>query len=236
MSDSTADVFSPEAFRQAITRSGLKGQQLADVLELRPNHISRLRAGKTSPSLDVLNRIAAGLGGTVADYLNLPPRGRWQLRHYRLAAGVTQLVVADHVGVDQTAVAKWEVLKTRPSDTAVTSLATLYRTTPRELHEAIDRAHTGPSAQVLALAEDVCALAQIGVQTANQDAARLADIRARIISTLSILDGTREQFADATLAARAHRIVDALARLLGDAVPESSTPSVVRQQSTAGRD
>src|SRR5947209_9574237 len=99
MADSLAEVFSAAKFRGRHAESAMTGRALADRLGVTPTSVGSLRSGRTSPSMDLLCRIVEVLGGAVTDYLDLPSRDRWGLRHFRYAAGLTQQAVAEELGV-----------------------------------------------------------------------------------------------------------------------------------------
>lgn len=227
MSDSTAGVFSAHVFRESMDHFGSSRQEVADRIGVGVNMVSAMRTGKKAPSLDGLTRIAALFNRPVADFLDLPPVGDWTLRHYRLAAGLTQPAVAEHCGVDATSVGKWELARTRPPESTVDSLAALYSVAPEELHQVVDRAHGGPMEQVLTLTETVRALAQIGVRAVlrDPDSARrqhtLTDIRDRIIQALSILNTTMTHL-DTDALTRAKKTVDQLAQVLSETADGST--------------
>lgn len=221
MSDSTVGIFSAHVFRESMDGRGWSSREVSDRVGLGVNMINAMRAGKKAPSLEALTRIAASFARPVADFLELPPAGEWTLRHYRLAAGLTQSAVAEQLGVDATAVSKWDLHRTRPPECAVATLATLYDVTADELQHVIDRAHGGPAEQVLALTESVRALAQSAVRAALRDPdvpkrqRTLTDIRGRVIHALGILNAAMPQL-DGDALVRAKRIVDQLAQVLSD--------------------
>ncbi len=214
-------VFSAPTFRESMDGLGWNAQQVSDHLGLGVNMISGMRTGKKTPSLEALTRIAALFNKPVADFLDLPPTTDWTLRHYRLAAGLTQATVAQQLGVDSSAVSKWELQRSRPPEGTVASLAALYGTTPGELHRVIDRAYDGPAEQMLTLTDSVRALAQIGVRSVlrEPDSAKrrqtLTDIRGRIIQSLIVLNAAMPQL-DADTLTRAKQTVDQLAQILSD--------------------
>ena len=225
MSDSTVGVFSSRAFRESMDHSGLNRHDVAERLGVRVNMVSAMRTGKKAPSLETLTRIAEVFDRPVADFLELPAAGEWTLRHYRLAAGLTQGAVAQQLGVDATSVSRWELARTRPPEAAVTGLASLYAVTSHRLGQVIDRSHGGPAEQLLGLTDAVGTLAQIAVRAAldDPDAARrqrtLTDIRGRIIHALGIVNAVIPQLDAGTLT-RAKRAVDQLARVLGDSADQ----------------
>ncbi len=214
-------VFSAPTFRESMDSLGWNAQQVSDHLGLGVNMISGMRTGKKTPSLEALTRIATLFNKHVADFLDLPPTTDWTLRHYRLAAGLTQATVAQQLGVDSSAVSKWELQRSRPPEGTVASLAALYSTTPAELHRVIDRAYDGPAEQMLTLTDSVRALAQIGVRSVlrEPDSAKrrqtLTDIRGRIIQSLIVLNAAMPQL-DADTLTRAKQTVDQLAQILSD--------------------
>lgn len=221
MSDNTAGIFSAQVLREAMDSGGWSGREVSDRVGVGVNMLSAMRTGRKAPSMEVTCRLAALFSRPVADFLDLPPAGEWTLRHYRLAAGLTQSAVAEQLGVDSSAVSKWELARSRPPVSTVSALAALYYASPDDLHQAIERANGGPIEQVLALAESVRALAEIGVRTVLREPdspkrqQALTDIRARIIHALGVLNAAMPQLDGITLT-RAKRTVDQLARILGD--------------------
>lgn len=214
-------MFSALTFRESMDSLGWNAQQVSDHLGLGVNMISGMRTGKKTPSLEALARIAALFNKPVADFLDLPPTADWTLRHYRLAAGLTQAAVAQQLGVDSSAVSKWELQRSRPPEGTVASLAALYGTTSSELGQVIDRAHDGPAEQMLTLTDSVRALAQIGVRSVlrEPDSVKrrqtLTDIRGRIIQSLIVLNAAMPHL-DANTLTRAKQTVDQLAQMLSD--------------------
>lgn len=229
MSDSTAGMFSAQVFRESMDGSGLTRQDVADRLGVGVNMVSAMRTGRKAPSVEGLVRIAAVFNRPVADFLNLPPAGDWALRHYRLAAGLTQPAVAERVGVDATSVSKWELQRTRPPESTVERLAAVYGVDPRDLRQVVDRAHGGPIEQILTLAESVRVVAQIavGVILRDPDSGRgqhaLTGIRDQVIQALGILNGAMTQL-DADTLTRAKKMVDQLAQVLSETADGSAAP------------
>lgn len=221
MSDSTAGMFSAQVLRESMDSGGWSSREVSDRIGVGVNMVSAMRTGRKAPSLEVTCRLAALFSRPVADFLDLPPAGEWTLRHYRLAAGLTQSSVAEQLGVDSSAVSKWELARSRPPAGTVSALADLYYASPDDLLQAIDHVHGGPIEQVLALAESVRALAEIGVRAVLREPdspkrqQALTDIRARVIHALGVLNAAMPRLDGITLT-RAKQTVDQLARVLGD--------------------
>ena len=221
MSDSTAGMFSAHVLRESMDSHGWGSREVADRVGLGINMISAIRSGRKAPSLEALTRIAVLFDRPVADFLDLPSPDEWSLRHYRLATGLTQYTVAEHLGVDSSAVSRWESGRSRPPEGTVSALAALYDVSPDDLQQVIDRSHSGPADQVLALADSVHTLAQIALRAVRREPdspkrrKALNDIRSRIIDALAILNAAMPQLDGETLA-RAKHAVDHLARVLSD--------------------
>ncbi len=221
MSDSTVGMFSAHVLCESMCSRGWGSREVSDRVGLGVNMVSAMRTGRKAPSLQALTRIAALFDRPVADFLDLPPVSEWTLRHYRLVAGHTQAAVAEQLGVDKSAVSRWEMARSRPPVGALSALAALYGVRPDDLHRVIDRDQGGPIEQVLALAESVRALAQIAVPAVLREpdtAARqqtLSDIGGRVIHALGILNAAMPLLDGDTLV-RAKQTVDQLARVLGD--------------------
>lgn len=222
MSDSTAGMFSAHVLRESMDHRGWGSREVSDRVGLGINMVSAMRTGRKAPSLEALTRIAVLFDKPVADFLDMPPAGEWTLRHYRLATGLTQYAVAEHLGVDSSAVSRWELGRSRPLEGTVSALAALYDVSPDDLQQVIDDSHGGPAEQMLALTESVHALAQIAVRSVRREPdspkrrKALNDIRGRVIHALGILNAAMPQLDGDTLA-RAKQTVDQLARVLSDA-------------------
>lgn len=221
MSDSTTGIFCAHILRESMDAHGMSSRELSSHVGLGVNMVSAIRTGKKAPSLETLTRIAALFNRPVTDFLDLPPASDWTLRHYRLAAGLTQAAVADQLGVHSSAVYKWEQQRTRPSEDTLTNLAALYNVTADHLHQVIDRTHSGPTEQILALTESVRALAEIGIRAVLRDPdspkrqQTVTDIRSRIIHALGILNAAIPHLDNGTLT-RAKRTIDQLVQTLND--------------------
>lgn len=143
MADNTSDFFSANAFRQACERSGKKKKDIAADLGVTPTTMSSLLNGRSTPSLKSLTKMVDVFGGRLADFLDMPPRNAWELKHYRIAAGFTQAALAQEIGVAPSAVSGWELGKYPPGRTAVDRMATLFDVTPNHLARVIAPAGSG---------------------------------------------------------------------------------------------
>lgn len=215
MSDSIGEVFSATRFARRADESGLVGRELAARLGVHPTTLSAVRNGRSAPSMELLVRIVGCLGGTPADYLQLPDRSRWSLRLFRMAAGLTQLEVSEALGVAPAAVSGWETQRYRPALAVMPSLAELYGATLEELEGASARQGMTAGAAVVTAAKSVVSLAEIALDAAaamsgsrRRDAE--AQIRERLEASLDALGGVvRELPQDGERAA----VVEALRRL-----------------------
>ena len=167
MADSTSEVFSAAKFADRVSQSGLTGKEIAGRLGVTPAQVSALRNGKRSPSPSALKRIVEVLGGSVVDYLALPDQERWGLRHFRLAAGLTQLEVSQELGVSPAAVSGWEAQLYKPPRSVLPGLAELYGVEEAVLDNAVgyDRA-VSPADGLLALSQTVIGVVEVALGVA----------------------------------------------------------------------
>lgn len=160
-------MFSASKFTRRADDSGLTGRELAARLGVTAAQVSALRNGRRNPSMDGLKRIVEVLGGTAADYLVLPDRERWTLRHFRVAAGLTQLEVSQELGVAPAAVSGWEVRRYKPPRALLPRLAELYGTGEGDLDAAVgyDKI-ASPAEGLVALAQSVIGVVEVALAAA----------------------------------------------------------------------
>lgn len=159
-------------FAARVKSSLLTGRVIAERLGVTPTTVSALGRGRKAPSADVLCRIPSVLGGGITDYLNLPPRSQWELRHFRLVAGLTQQAVANDLGVAAAAVSGWERRRYKPPAVVLPKLAELYGASQDELVAAIERVPGLSPAQAMVAATDaVVMLAEVMLRIVPQVAA-----------------------------------------------------------------
>lgn len=167
--DSTAGVFSSVKFATRVKSSSLTGRVIAERLGVTPTTVSALGRGRKAPSADVLCRIPSVLGGATTDYLNLPPRSQWELRHFRLVAGLTQQAVANDLGVAAAAVSGWERRRYKPPVVVLPKLAELYSASQDELVAVIERVPgLSPAQALVAAADAVVMLAEVMLRIVPQ--------------------------------------------------------------------
>ncbi|EUA65435.1 helix-turn-helix family protein [Mycobacterium xenopi 4042] len=114
MADNTSDFFSAKAFHRACDRSGMTKKAIAAALGVTPTTLSSLYSGRSTPSMKLLHKMVEFFGGELVDFLELPSRQRWELKHYRIAAGLTQAALAKRLEVAPSAVSGWELGKYAP--------------------------------------------------------------------------------------------------------------------------
>ena len=222
MADSLAEVFSAAKFRDRHAASELNGRNLADRLGVTPTSVGSLRSGRTSPSMDLLCRIVEVLGGSVVDYLDLPSRDRWGLRHFRYAAGLTQQAVAEELGVSRVLVTGWESRRSKPPQQMMVRLAELYGAEDSELAAVVNRQPAVNAAQgLLIAARSVSAIAAVSVEMlAAMEADRRHDfvitIRDELERTLEALAGAVRELQEDAAREDAVKIVGRLAALHAD--------------------
>lgn len=202
MADSTAEVFSSAKFTQHADRSGLTGRELAARLGVTPAQVSALRSGRRAPSMERLKRIVEVLGGTAGDYLQLPDKQRWNLRHYRLAAGLTQLEVSQQLSVAPAAVSGWEARRYRPPRVLLPQLAQLYNATEKDLDNAVGYAKIVSSSEgLIALAQSVIGVVEVALRASaslDADASQklTSSVRDHLETSLEALSGALRGLPD----------------------------------------
>lgn len=137
MADNTADFFSAKAFRRACEQAGTTKKAIAAELGVTPTTLSSLLNGRSTPSMKLLIRAADFFGGSLADFLDMPPRPQWELKHYRVAAGLTQAALARELGVTPSAVSGWELGKYPPGAALVPRMADLFGISDQQLRAVL---------------------------------------------------------------------------------------------------
>jgi transcriptional regulator with XRE-family HTH domain len=215
MADNTSDFFSTKAFRRACERVGTTKKAIASELGVTPTTLSSLINGRSTPSIKLLTKMVEFFGGELADFLDLPPRGRWGLKHYRVAAGLTQAALAQQLGVAPSAVSGWELGKYAPGVEVLPKMAELFGITGEQLQVVLDGSSAGAvagagadsAAATLALAEALAetvlgfaasATAMDATEGIAEDARRQvnAEIRARAEQALMLLAPLISQLPD----------------------------------------
>lgn len=197
MADNTADFFSAKAFREACDRTGLTKKAIAAALAITPTTLSSLYSGRSTPSLKLLTKMVEVFGGELSDFLEMPSRQRWELKHFRIASGLTQAALAQCLGVAPSAVSGWELGKYPPPANLLPKLAELYGVSLEEIQSAT---HTATSAALapmdatLQLAETVLGFATSAVEMTKNGAVAeparhdlFTEIRSRVEQALTLL-------------------------------------------------
>ncbi|WP_369633345.1 helix-turn-helix domain-containing protein [Mycobacteroides abscessus] len=140
MADNTADFFSAKAFRRACEQAGTTKKAIAAELGVTPTTLSSLLNGRSTPSMKLLIRMVDFFGGSLADFLEMPPRQQWELKHYRVAAGLTQAALAHELGVTPSAVSGWELGKYPPGAALVPRMAQLFGISDDQLRAVLGSA------------------------------------------------------------------------------------------------
>lgn len=206
MADNTSDFFSAKAFRGACDRVGITKKAIAAELGVTPTTLSSLYSGRSTPSLKLLTKMVEFFGGQLVDFLEMPAPERWELKHFRIAAGLTQAALARRLGVAPSAVSGWELSKYSPPAALIPVLAELYDVPEAAICAAASASPPAkPSAEAtLQLAETVLEFASNAVAVANDagvgDAARQAmftQICQRVEETLILLAPLIPELSDA---------------------------------------
>lgn len=195
MADNTSDFFSAKAFHEACGRSGMTKKAIAAELGVTPTTLSSLYSGRSTPSMKLLHKMVEFFGGELVDFLELPSRQRWELKHYRIAAGLTQAALAQKLGIAPSAISGWELGKYPPARSLIPKLAELYGVSESDIDAAIQTsAPLAPADATLQLAETVLGFAQSAVVLAEREAmpdaerkVMFAEIRSRVEQALTLL-------------------------------------------------
>jgi transcriptional regulator with XRE-family HTH domain len=195
MADNTADFFSAKAFHDACARSGMTKKAIAAALGVTPTTLSSLSSGRSTPSLKLLRKMVEFFGGSLTDFLELPPQRRWELKHYRIAAGLTQAALAQRLGIAPSAVSGWELGKYPPGRTLIPKLARLYAVSEADIATAARSAAPPASADatlhlaesVLEFARDALGMADLQVMAEAERRATFTMTRTRVEQALTLL-------------------------------------------------
>lgn len=177
--------------------------------------------------MDLLCRIVDVLGGSAVDYMDLPSRDRWGLRHFRYAAGLTQQAVAEDLGVSRVLVTGWESRRSKPPQQMIARLADLYGAGESELTAVVQRQPAVSAARgLLIAARSVAAIAAVSVDVLDTVAPErrhdlIVAVRDELERTLEALAGAVRELQDDTARAEAVKIVGQLAALHADLAAQS---------------
>ncbi len=223
MADNTSDFFSAKAFRDACDGAGITKKAIAAQLGVTPTTLSSLYSGRSTPSLKLLTKMVEFFGGQLVDFLELPAPGRWELKHFRIAAGLTQAALAQRLGVAPSAVSGWELGKYSPPASLMAELAELYGVPEQDICAAASPGAKPSAEATLQLAETVLEFASNAVVVANDagvgDAARRAmftQVNQRVEETLVLLAPLIPELSNASRA-QALSLVKRLSEVLDTA-------------------
>ncbi|MBS1693089.1 MAG: helix-turn-helix domain-containing protein [Actinobacteria bacterium] len=222
MADNTADFFSAKAFRRACEQAGTTKKAIAAELGVTPTTLSSLLNGRSTPSMKLLIRMVQFFGGSLADFLDMPPRQQWELKHHRVAAGLTQAALAQELGVTPSAVSGWELGKYPPGAALVPRMAELFGISEQQLRTVLGSAAAGPAATapVPSPANESLSLAEALAETVLGFAAS-ATAMAESLPTAA-----REQM-DTQIRERAEQALALLSTLIPQ-LPAETRPRAVR--------
>lgn len=60
-----------EKVRQERTKRGLSQEKLAELSDISPNHVGNIERVKSSPTIELLKKVANGLGVSIVDLVNV---------------------------------------------------------------------------------------------------------------------------------------------------------------------
>lgn len=223
MADNTADFFSAKAFRRACEQAKAPKKAIAAELGVTPTTMSSLLNGRSTPSMKTLIRMVDFFGGSLADFLDMPPRPQWELKHYRIAAGLTQAALARELGVTPSAVSGWELGKYQPGAALVPRMADLFGISDQQLRAVLGSASAPASAPAATSTStstsDTLSLAETLAETVLGFAASAATMAA------SLPPAAREQM-DAEIRERAEQALALLSTLIPQLPPDTRSRAV----------
>lgn len=219
MADNTADFFSAKAFRRACEQAGTTKKAIAAELGVTPTTLSSLLNGRSTPSMKLLIRMADLFGGSLADFLEMPPRQQWELKHYRVAAGLTQAALAHELRVTPSAVSGWELGKYPPGAALVPRMAQLFGISDDQLRAVLGSAPPA-AAPTTTSANETLSLAETLAETVLGFAASAAAMAE------SLPPAARDQM-DTEIRERAEQALTLLSTLIPQLAPETR-PRAVR--------
>ncbi len=229
MADNTGEFFSASAFKRVCDRAGRElglttKKAIAAELDVTPTTLSSLLNGRSTPSLKLLTRMVEVFGGELADYLDMPPRQSWELKHYRIASGWTQAALAQELGIAPSAVSGWELGKYPPNSALIPRLATLFRAPEDSLRKIAGNEPAVSTAQTPTLAVgagDALTLAEALAETVLGFAASAASA----MNEPGLSQEARDQM-NAEIRARAEQALTMLATLIGQLPPDARNRAV----------
>ncbi len=104
MAKPTLTNFRADALRESRIRAGLSQEAVAKLVGVSSWTYGQWETGRATPLAGRLMRLAASVGGDVADLVG-PPK---TLADYRVLAGLSQADLAERIGVSRATVAGWE--------------------------------------------------------------------------------------------------------------------------------
>ncbi|KDP00388.1 helix-turn-helix domain-containing protein [Mycobacterium avium subsp. hominissuis] len=218
MADNTADFFSAKAFRLACEQAGITKKAIAAQLGVTPTTLSSLLNGRSTPSMKLLTRMVDFFGGSLADFLEMPPRQQWELKHYRVAAGFTQAALAQELGVTPSAVSGWELGKYPPGPALMPRMAELFGISDEQLR-AVLGSPPPAAAPAAASANETLSLAETLAETVLGFAAS-AEAMAESLPPVA-----RDQM-DTEIRERAEQALTLLSTLIPQLPPETRSRAV----------
>ena len=214
MADNTSDFFSAKAFRDACEQAGTTKKAIAARLGVTPTTMSSLLSGRSTPSMKLLAKMVEVFGGSLVDFLDMPPPRQWELKHYRVAAGLTQAALARELGVAPSAVSGWELGKYAPTAAVLPRMAEVLGISEQKL-QALSGVSTAAGASQSGTAPDASlSLAEQLAETVLGFAARAAGMEA------SLPPEAREQM-DAEIRGSAEQALVMLTTLIPQLPPDA---------------
>lgn len=235
MADNTSDFFAVDALRNACDRVGGTKRAIAAQLGVTPTALSSLLNGRSTPSMKLLHKMVDVFGGHITDYLELPAPQDWEIKHYRLAAGLTQAALAKALEAAPAAVSGWELGKYSPSAPMLPRMAAVFGVPEDRLQAAITRQFTpaesaarAPSSPAVGSAAQAqpSAATLVLAQTLAETVLGFAASATAAMADQGIPVEARDQ-VNAEIRARAQEALGLLATLIPQ-LPEESRAGTIR--------
>jgi len=179
--------FSPADLKSMRERFDLTQQELAKLLDVSPVTITAWETGKSRPRQHNLRRIAALCQKEQSEVDAALGRARVpdlcgdDVKRLRTALGLSQMVLAELIGVSAAAVTAWETGKTSPSRENRRALAELAQKPRAEVERELTRSGVLVPQQAPLSAEDIRAL-RLAAGMSQRDLARKLSVSVNSVS------------------------------------------------------
>jgi transcriptional regulator with XRE-family HTH domain len=138
--------FQPDLLAKARGEARISQRELARLARLNGETVRRWELGDSSPQVDMLARVVAVLGGTIADVVVVPEEERYP-GDWRVLRGLTQPMLGAAAGITTAIVGGVERGEIPLSDRVATKLSEALGISEAELRASYDRVRNRPAGQ-----------------------------------------------------------------------------------------